>query len=182
METGLSHFTAADYDNEGAVIEVNEITIDQLDKLHVEWFEKKLARLSGDLELPLEGQLPGDIPHIDFRIGSDLNGAYVLYYLHDEVVFASLYLRGEDDLTETELTQVFKFLLLDTADADEPSEDEIESVLASTAFDFPAVEPRPVAYTVRFSNNREEETECQHIKRMDQHLAAAFFSLEENPG
>lgn len=180
METGLNHFTVADYDNEGTVIEINEVTINQLDEPQVEWFEKKLARLSGDLELPLEGQLPGDIPHIDFRIGSDLNGAYVLYYLHDEVVFASLYLRGEDELTETELTQVFKFLLLDSGNADEPSEDEIESVLASTAFDFPAVESRPVAYTVQFSNDPKEEAECQHIKRMDQHLAAAFFAPEEN--
>jgi hypothetical protein len=182
METELNHFTVADYDNDGAVIEVTEVAIDQLDEMQVEWFEKKLARLSGDLELPLEGQLPGDIPHIDFRIGSDFNGAYVLYYLHDEVVFASLYLRGEDDLTETELTQVFKFLLLDSGDADEPSEDEIESVLASAAFDFPAVENRPVVYAVHFSNDPEEETECQHIKRMDQHLAAAFFAPRENLG
>ncbi len=178
MGTELSHYTVADYDNDGGMIEVSQVAVEQLDDFLVDWFEKKLSRLSGDLELPLESQLPGDLPHVDFRIGSDFNGAYVLYYLHDEVVFASLYLRGQDELTEMELTQVFKFLLLDTGDSEEPSEDEIESVLASTAFDFPAVEERPVAYTVQFSNDPQEEAECQHIRRMDKHLAAAFFATE----
>ena len=181
MESAPDQFTVADYDNHGAVTQIAEISSTELDPSLLDWFEHKLARLSGDLELPLEGQLPGDFPHIDFRIGSDLNGAYVLYYLHDEVVFASLYLRGDDDVTETELTHVFKFLLLDTADTDEPSEDEIEEVLSSSAFDFPAVQSRPVVYTVQFSMDPNEQSECRHIKRMDQHLAAAFLRLEIHP-
>ena len=68
-------------------------------------FEKKLAHLSGDLELPFEDRLPGDSDFIEYRIGSDLNGAYVLYYFHDEVIFSSLLLSGTDELAETELMQ-----------------------------------------------------------------------------
>ena len=175
MESAPDQFTVADYDNHGSVTRVTQISVEQLDAPLFDWFARKLARLSGELELPLEAQLPGDFPHIDFRIGSDLNGAYVLYYFHDEVVFASLYLRGTDDLSETELTQVFKFLLLDSADTEEPTEDEIENILAAAEFDFAAIESRPVAYNVQFSTEPNEAKECQHIKRMDQHLAAAFF-------
>ncbi len=47
METELNHFTVADYDTDGAVIEVTEVAIEQLDEMQVEWFEKKLAKELG---------------------------------------------------------------------------------------------------------------------------------------
>ena len=176
MGTELKFFAVANYNLDGEILDVAQTQIETLDATTVEFFNRKLKRLSGDMELPLEGKMPGEFPHIDFRIGSDLNGAYVLYYLHDEVVFASLFLRGVDDVSEIELTQVFKFLLLDTNDEDEPTEEEIENVLSSTAFNFPAIEDRPVAYAVRFSQSPEENKECLHIQKMNLHLAAAFFS------
>ncbi len=180
MANEHSRFTLANYNNDGEQIGVSQVMAEELESRTVAGFKKILSKLSGDLELPLEAELPGPIAHIDFRVGSDLNGAYVLYYLHDEVVFASLFLRGQDLECETELTQVFKFLLLDTEDLDEPTEDEIDEVLASSAFDFPAITERPAAFNVRLSSRPEDSEICQHIDKMDQHLAAAFLLADDD--
>jgi hypothetical protein len=176
METQLQSFTIASYNTEGESIGLKEVLIEQLDPAVLAAFQKKLQRLPNTLELPLEGKLPGDYPHLDFRIGSDSNGAYVLYYLHDEVVYASLYLGGRDVETEEELSQVFKFLLLDQDDADDPTEDEIEDVLSRSAFNFSEVQSRPVVFSVCFENQPNEEQEFGHIRHMDQHLAAVFLT------
>ncbi len=173
----MSTFTLTRYDVDGDQISSQSVSVDELEKDALALFAKKLSRLSGDLELPLEAKLPGKFPQIDYRIGSDGYGAYVLYYLNDEVVFASLLLRGEDESCEIELTQVFKFLLLDTNDQEEPTEEEIEEVLASPAFDFETITARPAAFTIRFSDLPDEEAELQHIESMDRHLAAVFLGL-----
>ncbi len=169
----MKSFTIAKFDGQGELVDSgsyyaqpNEFTT---------YFEEKLARLSGDFELPLEGKLPGDFDFIDFRIGSDLSGAYVLYYLHDEVVFASLFLRGKDDVSETELTQVFKFLLLDSNDSEEPTEEEIEEILSASSFNFDAIEDRPIAFTLRFSEDQDEADACHHIENMNRCMAAAYL-------
>ncbi len=173
-------FTISTYSLEGEQIQTTTVDTGQLEESMVAHFQTKFTRLSGDLELPFEEKLPGDVDFIDYRIGSDLNGAYVLYYFHDEVVFATLLLSGTDDTQETELMQVFKFLLLDSQDAEEPTEEEIEAVLASDQFDFPKVESRPAAFQVRLSPLKEDDEACDHIRRVDQHLAVAFFERTAN--
>ena len=175
MDTELQSFTVASYDTEGEALGVAEVAINELDPEVLSVFQEKLQRLPNTLELPLESKLPGDFPQLDFRIGSDSNGAYVLYYLHDEVVYASLYLGGRDPETEEELSQVFKFLLLDQDDAEEPTEDEIENVLAKNEFNFAAVESRPVVFSVCFEHQEDEAQEFAHIQNMDRHLAAVFL-------
>jgi hypothetical protein len=168
-------FTVADFNDAGKLRATHSVNTAEFDAETLAWFEKKTARLSGDLELPLESRLPGEFSQIEFRIGSDRHAAYVLYYLDDEVVYASLYLRGRDEINEQELAQVFKFLLLDTSDDDDPTEEEIEEILSSTDFDFDAIPDRPIVHSVQFSDPDEEAEALNHIKNMDRHLAAAFL-------
>lgn len=168
-------FAVANFNDEGELLTTHSVNTAELDPETLAWFEKKTSRLSGDLELPLESRLPGEFSQIEFRIGSDRHAAYVLFYLDDEVVYASLYLRGRDEINEKELTQVFKFLLLDTSDDDDPTEEEIEEILSSPDFDFDAIADRPIAHSVQFSDPEEGTEALNHIQNMDRHLAAAFL-------
>jgi hypothetical protein len=145
---------------------------------HLDYFFNKFVHLSGDLELPLEDRLPGDNKALEYRIGSDRNGAYVLYYFHDEVIFASLILSGTDHETETELMQVFKFLLLDTDDLEEPSEEEIDAVLTSEEFNFSQFESRPAVFEVQLTGPEDRKTPLEHVKHMNRTLSAAFFKMD----
>lgn len=177
--TSPKPFTVATYSSGGSLQREETVSDETLKPEHLDYFREKFLHLSGDLELPFEDALPGEFDFIDYRIGSDLNGAYVLYYFHDEVIFASLLLSGTDDETETELMQVFKFLLLDTDDQDEPTEEEIEEVLNSSEFDFPAIENRPAVFEVQLSGRADEEKTCAHASFMNRHLSQAFFELQE---
>jgi len=172
-------FSIANYSIDGDSLGLVDFKASELEAEHFEYFQNKLKHLSGDLELPLEDKLPGDDEFLDYRIGSDINGAYILYYFHDEVIFASLMLSGSNEPTETELMQVFKFLLLDTTDAEEPTEEEIEEVLASSAFEFEAVESRPVVFEVDLAD-LEESDPVEYIKKMNRNLAAAFFAIDRS--
>lgn len=171
-------FVLASYSAAGELLNSNRINDVDLDSQNVHYFQEKFRHLSGDLELPLEDKLPGEFEFIEYRIGSDLNGAFVLYYLHDEVIFASLLLSGTDELAETELMQVFKFLLLDAGDEDEPTEEEIESVLTAEEFDFESITDRPVVFQVELATDANEAQKLAHVQKMDQHLSAAFFGLD----
>ena len=163
------------YLGDGTCLSPQTISVDQLDLQIVAEFRRKLSRLSGDLELPLEAKLPGNLPHLEYRIGSDGAGAYVLYYFHDEVISASLILPGQSEEQESELMQVFRFLLLDDADAEEPSEEEIDEVLSSDEFDFEQFSDRPAIFTIHFSIKPGEQQE--QVLSMNQHLATAFFQM-----
>jgi hypothetical protein len=172
----LKTFTIANYDPDGDLHEQQVLDPAGLNSEIVSLFQAKLSRLSGDLDLPLEVRLPGEFSDLQFSIVSDLNAAYALYYWGDEVVFASLYLRGDDEENETELAHVFKFLLLDTEDSEDPTDEQIDEVLASDAFDFPAVADRPVAFAIRFLYDPDAEEMMAHVAQMDRCLAAAFLS------
>jgi len=171
----LKQFTIANYDPEGDLLDQQILAPENLAAETISHFRSKLSRLSGDLDLPMEVKLPGDFSNLEFLIVSDLHAAYVLYYWDDEVVFASLYLRGDDEENETELAHVFKFLLLDTEDSEDPTEEEINDVLSSDAFDFPAVEDRPVAFAIRFLYDPDADAMMAHVAGMDHCLAAAFL-------
>ena len=152
----IGSFTLASYTYDGELVSVAPVSNSTLDPQTLGYFQKTLAGLSGDLELPLESNLPGDHPFIEYRIGSDLFGAYVLFYFHDEVVFSSLMLSGTDEQSETELMQVFKFLHLETNEQEDPTEEEIEAVLASTEFDFESLAQRPAVFEVPISDRPDE--------------------------
>lgn len=168
----------------------NEVATSELDVSCVSIFQEKFRHLSGDLELPFEDKLPhshkasknqeatSNLSSVKYRIGSDLNGAYVLYYINDAVIFSSLILSGTDLVTENELLDVFKFLLLDTQDSDEPTEEEIDSILNSEAFDFHSVEHRPVVFEVEMADQDVETETVKQISEMNRHLALAFLSIE----
>ena len=172
-------FTLATYTYQGEKVATTSVSVDELDSQTVNYFEKELANLSGDLELPFESGFPGDHPFTEYRIGSDLFGAYVLFYFHDEVVFSSLMLSGTDQESETELMQVFKFLHLETSENEEdPTEEEIEAVLASSQFDFESLDQRPIVFEVPIADQPDEMEQLEIIANMNRHLAAAFFAIE----
>lgn len=171
-------FTLASYTYQGELVGTAPVSADELNSQTLDHFNKKLANLSGDLELPFESNFPGDHPFIEYRIGSDLFGAYVLFYFHDEVVFSSLMLSGTDQESETELMQVFKFLHLETNENEDPTEEEIEAVLASSEFDFESVDQRPAVFEVPISNRPDEVEQLETIANMNRHLAAAFFAIK----
>ena len=176
--TSADSITVASYCADGQFQKSETVDVRDLTSEHVRYFREKLSRLSGDLELPFEDRLPGESRFIDYRIGSDLNGAYVLYYFHDEVIFASLLLSGTDEMIETELMQVFKFLLLDTNEQDDPTEEEIEAVLNSDKYDFPSIIARPAVFEVPLSDREDEIEAADYVLMMNRHLSAAFFELQ----
>ena len=176
--TTADSFTLATYSYQGELLTTTSVALEELAEETVDHFSAKLANLSGDLELPFESSFPGDHPFIEYRIGSDLFGAYVLYYFHDEVVFSSLMLSGCNEESETELMQVFKFLHLETSENENPTEEEIEAVLASSEFDFESVDQRPVVFEVPISVRPDESEQLESIINMNRHLAAAFFAIK----
>lgn len=170
-----SIFRIYEYDLDGKCSRERGVLSVELDAQTLEIFQQLLTRLSSDLELPLEADVPGEISFLDFRIGSDGLAAYVLYYFHDEVLLASLILPGVDSQAEDELIDVFRFLLLDTEDLDEPSELEIDSVLNSKLFDFSNLLQRPAVITISFSQVPSDSPALDHAINMNLHLAKAFF-------
>jgi len=171
-------FEVTEFSEAGETLSTKSVERASLEGPHADYFSNKFTHLSGDLELPLEDRLPGDDEALEYRIGSDRNGAYVLYYFHDEVIFASLILSGTDHETETELMQVFKFLLLDTDDLDEPTEEEIDAVLSSEEFDFSQTEIRPAVFEVQLTGPEDGETPLEYVREMNRALSAAFFKID----
>jgi len=171
-------FTVAEYSNDGELLDTRELDVSELNLQHIDYFKNKFVHLTGDLELPYESVLPGDHPFLEFRIGSILHGAYVLYYFHDEVIFSSLLLSGTDEESERDLMDIIQFLLLDSEDNEDPTEEEIEAALASGKFDFEEVQARPAVYEIPNTVRPDEAEPCEIVKRMNRQLAAAFFAME----
>ena len=168
------------YLENGELDTTSSLDTGDLDRTIVDHFTGDLKSLSGDLELPMERPVP-DIEHLEYRIGSDLKGgAFVLYYLHDELIMASLLLAGVNAGPETDLLQVFKFLLLEPEGVDEddgPTDEEIDEVLAMNAFDFESVSQRPALFSVVYELEPDADKETLHVEKMNAHLASAFFQL-----
>lgn len=148
----MSEFFAANFSLDGKCSATFSVRLDELNAETLTHFEKRLSRLPDDLDLPLDSELPGELSDIDYRIVTDGAGAYVLYYYDEEAIFASLLLPGVNAEQENELLQVFRFLLLDDEDLDEPTDEEIEAVLAGSPdrFDFESFMERPVMVAIRF--------------------------------
>jgi len=168
------------YIENGELDSTSSVDTGDLDQALVDHFTGDLKSLSGDLELPMERPVP-DIKHVEYRIGSDLKGgAFVLYYFHDELILASLLLKGVNDEPETDLLQVFKFLLLEPEGIDEeegPTDEQIDEILAIDAFDFESVSDRPALLSVVYELEPDADNAIEHVERMNNHLATAFFHL-----
>jgi len=87
-------------------------------------------------------------------------------------------LSGSNEDSETELMQVFKFLHLETNENENPTEEEIEAVLASSEFDFESIAQRPAVFEVPISVDPDESAQLENITNMNRHLAAAFFAIK----
>ena len=174
------NFKTLYYLENGELDRTDSVDTTALDETLVEHFAGDLKYLSGDLELPMERPLPGSVKHCEYRIASDLKGgAFVMVYFHDELVMASLMLQGVNELPETDLLQVFKYLLLEPEDIDEvdgPTDEQIDEILTQEAFDFEGESERPVLFNVIYELEPEIPEEQQHIENAFLHIAAAFFA------
>ena len=104
----------------------------------------------------------------------------MLYYFHDELILASLLLKGVNEEPEMDLLQVFKYLLLEPEGIDEedgPTDEEIDEILALAAFDFESVTDRPAVLSVVYELEPDADEATEHVEKMNAHLATAFFGL-----
>jgi len=138
-------------------------------------FEDKFKRLSGDLDLPLEEKIPGCDESMVLRICSEGTAAYVIYYLQDEPVLASLVLAGKDEESEFEIMTTLRFLLLQGDEDEEPDEAAIDAIMAAAEFDFEAIDDRPITYQVVLDDDPEVTAQVQSFMTIDLAVAAAFI-------
>lgn len=178
-------FTYATWLETGDLEDTTEVKISELDDALVDHFRTALKNLSGDIELPYEATLPGEISHCEYRIGSDLHGgAYVMFYFHDAIAITSVMLQGTDQHHETQLAQTIKCLLLEPDEVDEEddlTDEELDELLASDAFDFDSVPQRPAVFSILYDFEPPEPDAVEFIKRMNLHLAAAFMEVGQQP-
>ncbi len=177
----IESFTYATWLESGDLQEVVQTEVGTLDAQLVDHFRAAMKNLSGDLELPYEAGLPGDIAQCEYRIGSDLKGgAYVMFYFHDLIAVTSVMLQGVDEHHETQLMQTIKCLLLEPDEDDEDedlTDEELDELLASEAFDFDSVQQRPAVFSVLYDLEPAEPEAMAFINKMNLHMAAAFMEV-----
>lgn len=177
IETPLNVFSLYQFNRDGGLLD-QPLRSYSFDSGYLHELQLKLSRLSDDLELPLEAKAPGEHPFLEFRIGSNGQGAFAMYYLHDEILLASLFLTGTDDQADSALISVFRFLMLDEEDLENPSEQEISEILSSSAFDCRALASRPAVISVLISEQQPPSPEFSHAQVINLHLAATFFARQ----
>ena len=76
----IESFTYATWLESGDLEDTVEIEVAAMDVDLLDHFRKAMKNLSGDLELPYEAVLTGELSHCEYRIGSELKGgAYVMF-------------------------------------------------------------------------------------------------------
>jgi hypothetical protein len=177
----VESFTYAKWIENGELEETVETKVAELDDALIGHFRKALKNLSGDLELPYEAGLPGEISHCEYRIGSDLKGgAYVMFYFHDAIATTTVMLQGTNEHHEKQLLETIKCLLLEPDDIDEAedmTDEELDELLASEAFDFASIERRPAVFSVLYDLEPAEPEAMAFIEKMNLHMAAAFMEV-----
>lgn len=166
----------ADYSSDGQLQGHSEAQIDDAAVALVEHFSEKFTRLPGDLDLPLEEKIPGMDESAVLRICSESSAAYVIYYLNDAPLLASLLVAGHDEEAEFEIMSTLKFLLLQGDGDEEPDDEAIDAVLAAAEFDFEAIEDRPITFQIVLDDDPEVAQQVQAFRPIDLAVAAAFIS------
>jgi hypothetical protein len=114
----------------------------------VQSLNSHLGRLSGDLDLPLEGHLPMKSGKTVFRVSSDGANSFTFYYLKNDIIGLSLTLTGNDREAEAEIIDSIRLLLLETEDLEDQESDQIEKTLSVDEFDFQSFDQRPIHFFV----------------------------------
>lgn len=181
----IESFTYATWLETGDLEDTVEIKTVDLDPALVDHFRGVMKNLSGDIELPYEAGLPGDVSHCEFRMGSDLRGgAYVMFYFHDAIAMTSVMLQGKDEYHETQLAQTIKCLLLEPDDVDEEddlTDEELDEILQSETFDFDSIPQRPVVFSILYDFEPPAPKAIEFIAKMNLHMAAAFMEVGQQP-
>ena len=166
----------ANYSSAGQLEAHSEVDIDDSLVTLVDHFTERFKRLPGDLDLPLEEKIPGLDESAVLRICSESSAAYVIYYLNDAPLLASLLVAGQDEEAEFEIMSTLKFLLLQGDGDDELEDDAIDAVLAAAEFDFEAIPDRPITYQIVLDDDPEVAQQVRAFKPIDQAVAVAFIS------
>lgn len=132
----------------------------------------RLKHLSGDLDLPLEGHLPGPTDEIAFRVSSDLQNSFAFYYLDSQIIGLTLTLTGSDPDSEAEMIDSIRLLLLDQEDREELEDEQAQSILASHDFAFQTFDQRPIHFFVPLATDLEGT--ISELTRGSLHLAKAL--------
>lgn len=165
----------ANYSANGECVGSEAVNARSCDMEQVQVLTRTLSRLSGDLDLPLEEPIVSDPPTV-LRICSTFHAAYSVYYVEDSAQFASLILTGSDEEGEFELMQVFKYLLLDESDEEEPSDEAVLELLNQQQFEFDQIAERPAVFQIRLSDDPETDDLSQALSDLDVCVAAAFLA------
>ncbi len=157
-EDRFTEITLVTFEGTGQATETKQIPLtgSQFSQALLDSLETRLKHLSGDLDLPLEGHLPGPRGEIAFRISSDFQNSFAFYYLEDEIIGLTLTLTGGESMPESEMIDSIRLLLLDHEDREDPDDDQIEGILASDDFDFQTFEQRPIHFFVRLAADAQE--------------------------
>lgn len=173
LQPQFIHF--ANYSAEGTCVGNESVNLRSIDPHKVKELSASFARLSGDLDLPLEDLVHSD-PETVLRISSNFHAAYCVYYVDSSACFASLILSGTNEESELELMQVFKYLLLDESDEEEPTDEEILELLNDSKYEFDQVQERPAVFQIRLSDEPSQDDVSQTVADLDQAVAVAFLT------
>ena len=89
-------------------------------------------------------------------------------------------LQGTDEPHETQLMETIKCLLLEPDGVDEEddlTDEELDELLASDAFDFSSIKQRPAVFSILYDLEPAEPEMMAFINKMNLHMAAAFMEV-----
>ena len=175
----FTEITLVTFEGTGRATDVKQIPFleSQFSQALLESLQDRLKHLSGDLDLPLEGYLPGPKGEVAFRISSDFQSSFAFYYLESEIIGLTLTLTGGDPIPEAEMIDSIRLLLLDQDDREDLEDDQIESILASEEFEFHSFEQRPIHFFVELASIEKEPR--NELIRGSLHLAKVLCQKKE---
>ena len=170
----VAEITLVNFEETGQPADVKQIDFSepQFSEQLLQLLEDRLKHLSGDLDLPLEGHLPGPKEEIAFRVSSDLQNSFAFYYLDSQIIGLTLTLTGGDPEPEAEMIDSIRVLLLDQDDHEELDNEQVQSILASKDFAFQKFDQRPIHFFVPLA--ADTEGTISELTRGSLHLAKAL--------
>ena len=159
------------FEETGQTTEVKQINLSEplFSQQLLQTIRDRLKHLSGDLDLPLEGHLPGPTEEIVFRVSSDFQNNFAFYYLNSEIIGLTLTLTGSDPEPEAEMIDSIRVLLLDQEDHEDMDNEQIQGILENDAFAFHEFDQRPIHFLVPLGSGTDETLDA--LVRGSLHLA-----------
>jgi len=174
-----AEITLVTFEETGQTVEVKQINLSgpQFSQQLLQAIRDRLKHLSGDLDLPLEGHLPGPTEEIVFRVSSDFQNSFAFYYLNSEIIGLTLTLTGSEPEPEAEMIDSIRVLLLDQEDHEDMDNEQIQGILEDDAFAFQKFDQRPIHFLVPLGSGTTEP--LNGLIRGSLHLANALCQARD---